>query len=72
MRFSTALLFLVCTTLVSTSTAHADSYCSETVTQIIVKSDAVYFTTSKSCPNWCELNPSWDATAVDRALVGDD
>lgn len=68
MRPSMALPILTCVALISATAANADSYCSENVTQIIVKGDGVYFTSSKSCPNWCELNPSWDATAINRAL----
>lgn len=68
MRIAMAILIATCAALISAAPASADSYCSETITQIIIKNDAVYFTTNKSCPNWCELNPSWDATTINRAL----
>lgn len=68
MRLSAAIPVLTCITLCSISAAKADSYCSENVTGVIVLGDSLYFTTDKSCPNWCQINPNWDATAINRAM----
>lgn len=69
MRVSTILPLLACVALAAAPAAKADAYCSETVTLIIVKAGAVYFTTSKSCQNWCELNPAWDANTINRSVA---
>lgn len=44
-------------TAIFSTAAHADVYCSEQITQVIVNSSGgVYFTTNETCPNWCQLN----------------
>lgn len=43
--------------MIMSSTAGAAAYCTERLTNLIVKTDgAVYFTTNSTCPNWCQLN----------------
>lgn len=49
--------------------AHAGVYCEDTVTKVIVAGDPIYFTSSNSCPNWCQINPSWSADALKRAYA---
>ena len=52
--------FLVLVSVVS-APAFSGEYCwSETITLVIVHEDGnVYFTTNKSCPGWCRINPAW-------------
>lgn len=69
MRFQKTLPALIGIALACAPPAHAGVYCTESVTSVIVVADNVYFTTNESCPNWCEINPSWDAAATDRALA---
>jgi hypothetical protein len=47
------------------SPARAD-YCTESVVQVIENGDQVFFTTNKSCPNWCQVNPALSESARDR------
>lgn len=68
MRLSATFGVLAGIALVSAPLAHAEVYCNETITSVIMAGDNVYFTTNESCPNWCEINPNWDAVAVDRAM----
>lgn len=52
---------------VISSTASAGAYCNnEKLTSIIVQGEQVYFTTDKSCPNWCQLDPTWSIDAFNR------
>lgn len=56
----TALLLLPATQ------AHA-AYCfAEKIGQIVLVGDVVYFTTDKTCPSWCEVNPTWSTDAKNR------
>jgi hypothetical protein len=35
-------------------------YCwSETVTSVILQGGTIYFTTNKTCPSWCAVDPAW-------------
>lgn len=69
MRLSKVLGLITCVAVLSAPLAHAEVYCNETVTSVIVAGDTVYFTTNETCPNWCEVNTSWDATATGRAMA---
>ena len=44
-----------------------ETICSgEIITTVTTVGDEVYFTTDKSCPNWCKLSSSLSASAKDR------
>lgn len=46
----------------------AGAYCyDEKLTSVIIASEGVYFTTDKSCPNWCRVNESWSEDAINRS-----
>lgn len=66
-RFRIAIGSCLLCTVAFVSSAWGDAYCNESVTQLIVKNGTVYFTTSKSCPNWCELNTTWAAASISQA-----
>ena len=68
MRLSVAFGLIAGIAMASAPLARADIYCNETVTSVIMTGDTVYFTTNESCRAWCEINPSWDAVATDRAM----
>jgi hypothetical protein len=68
LRTAISATLLACLALARTQVAHATAWCSETVTELIVSGDTVYFTTNESCPNWCEISTSWDTTATNRAF----
>jgi hypothetical protein len=66
-RFRIAIGSCIVSAIALVSSARADAYCNESVTQLIVKNGAVYFTTSKSCQNWCALNTTWAADSINQA-----
>lgn len=68
-RFRSVIGVCVVCAAAFSSSAWADAYCNETVTQLIIKNGAVYFTTSKSCPNWCALNTTWAASSISQAVA---
>jgi hypothetical protein len=41
----------------------------ESISYVIVSGDDIYFTTDKSCPDWCKVNASWSADAKKRAYA---
>ena len=49
----------------------AGAYCAgEYVDELIVHNNGnVYFKTTKSCPNWCLVNPNWSSEQKDRAYA---
>ncbi len=52
------------------SFAGAGEYCwSEGVAAVVVQGDEIYFTTNKSCPGWCRVNPNWSVEAKKRAYA---
>jgi len=60
---------LVFTSAVSTIGA-AGEYCwNEKVQYVILNGDSVYFTTDRSCPNWCTLHPAWSADQRKQAYA---
>lgn len=63
------LLSAIFALLLFSSAAHAGAYCAEHVTMIIMQGDSINFETDKSCPNWCEISPTWSTTAQDRAYA---
>jgi len=49
--------------------AYAGEYCwNDKVVRVILKNDGIYFTSQKSCLNWCKVNPNWSAERKDQAL----
>lgn len=58
-------LILLC---ILSGSVWAGAYCyDEKLTSVIVNSGGIYFTTDKSCPNWCEINSSWSAEVINRS-----
>ncbi|AJP70589.1 hypothetical protein TS85_00205 [Sphingomonas hengshuiensis] len=61
---------LVATTialLLTTSGAQAGAYCEQTIKLAIVNNaGGIYFTTDKSCLNWCQINPDISQAQQDR------
>ena len=56
-----ALMFFVAPTV-----AHAEYCWNERVTQVIVFGNNVFFTTNKSCPQWCGLTAGLSSDAYNR------
>jgi hypothetical protein len=52
------------------ASARAGGYCYyETVTAVVMFNNAVYFTTSHSCPSWCLVPQTWSAAAQSQAFA---
>jgi hypothetical protein len=50
--------------------AFAGAYCyAETINYLIVNGTQIFFTSNKSCPNWCEVGPGWTDAAKNRAYA---
>ena len=63
------VLGLIISTALWSSHTHSATFCQENVTQVIQGDNGnVWFTTDKTCPNWCKLN--WVVSdAVKRAYA---
>lgn len=48
--------------------AHAEYCANEKIVTVITQGTQIFFTTDKSCPNWCSIDTSWPAAAQDRAF----
>jgi hypothetical protein len=56
--------------LLASPQANAGAYCyGEIVTGVFMQGGSVYFTTSKSCPNWCLVGSAWNATEQSQAFA---
>jgi hypothetical protein len=65
-KLSFASIAISC--IAGVSSAHAGEYCTqEKITQIITGSGMVFFTTDKSCPNWCQLPTAWSTDSINRS-----
>lgn len=63
MRYLIFVVFSLFASVVS-----AGEYCwSDKVTMVIVKNGAIYFTSQKSCPNWCQVDPAWSVEGRNMA-----
>jgi hypothetical protein len=52
------------------SITRAGEYCwNETVQFVILQGDEIYFTTNKTCPGWCRIDPSAGVEARRRAYA---
>lgn len=50
------------------SPAHAEYCANEKIVTVITQGTGIFFTTDKSCPNWCSIDTSWPTAAQDRAF----
>lgn len=59
------LLFAQC---LLPANAYAAAWCwNEQVMQLLVSGEYIHFTTDKSCPQWCRVDPNLSAEAQNRA-----
>jgi hypothetical protein len=71
-RSSTVLrvLTLMASGVGASSLANAGEYCwNETVQYVILNGGDIYFTTNKSCPSWCKVDPAWTEEQRKRAYA---
>ena len=48
----------------------AGEYCwNDKVLMVIVQGEKIFFTSEKSCNNWCEISDTWSAEAKNRAFT---
>lgn len=66
MKVVKILLFLII--VITSKLSFAGAYCTdEKITSLTMSGDSVYFTTDKSCSQWCKINPDWSEAAINRA-----
>lgn len=56
--------------IMAATSSQAGEYCwNESIQLLIMQGDDIYFTTDKTCPNWCTLHPEWSQEARKRAYA---
>lgn len=58
---------LACSLFILSTPAYAASYCGDQkVSSVILSESGIFFTTDKSCPNWCTINQTLSDYQKDR------
>ncbi|HSI50820.1 MAG TPA: hypothetical protein VLA61_21345 [Ideonella sp.] len=63
-------LFVLLACAFGCSVSIAGEYCwNENLALVITQGENIYFTTDKSCPNWCQVDPALSSDAKKRIFA---